>query len=139
MESLKEYLTFKSGTQKVFIIIKPGFLQYTENIMEILKDAGWVVDRTIVKKLLPQESKKLYEVHKKESFYEDLCNYMSSDISRACILKKIGSKLDDPFETIAKIKDNIRTEYGESDMRNVMHSSDSYESMVHEASVYFNL
>lgn len=139
MESLKEYLTFKFGTQKVFIIIKPGFLQYTENIMEILKDAGWVVDRTIVKKLLPQESKKLYEVHKKESFYEDLCNYMSSDISRACILKKIGSKLDDPFETIAKIKDNIRTEYGESDMRNVMHSSDSYESMVHEASVYFNL
>lgn len=139
MESLKEYLTFKSGAQKAFIIIKPGFLQYTENIMEILKDAGWVVDRTIVKKLLPQESKKLYEVHKKESFYEDLCNYMSSDISRACILKKIGSKLDDPFETIAKIKDNIRTEYGESDMRNVMHSSDSYESMVHEASVYFNL
>lgn len=139
MESLKEYLTFKSGAQKVFIIIKPGFLQYTENIMETLKDAGWVVDRTIVKKLLSQESKKLYEVHKKESFYEDLCNYMSSDISRACILKKIGSKLDDPFETIAKIKDNIRTEYGESDMRNVMHSSDSYESMVHEASVYFNL
>ena len=34
-------------------------------------------------------------------------------------------------------KDKIREEYGESDMRNVLHSSDSYKSFVHEAGIYF--
>ena len=139
MKTLREYLTFKSGDQKVFVIIKPGFLQYCGDVMERMKESGWVVDRTITKKLMLDEAKKLYEVHKKESFYEDLCKYMSSDISRAFIFKKTGSKLDDPFEAVAKIKDGIRTEFGESDMRNVMHSSDSEENMMKEASVYFNL
>ena len=34
-------------------------------------------------------------------------------------------------------KDKIREEYGQSEMRNVLHSSDSYKNFTHEASVYF--
>ena len=138
MESLKSYLTFNNG-QKVFIVIKPGFLNICDQVISRLNESKWEVDRTIVKKLTLDEAKQLYKVHKKESFYEDLCKYMSSDISRAFIIKKVGRDVDEPFEVVAKIKDEIRAEFGESDMRNAMHSSDSYENMLHEAGIYFNL
>ena len=68
MKSIKEYLTFKSKGQKVFVIIKPGFLQYSGEIMEKLKESGWVVDRTITKKLMLSEANNLYKVNNEESF-----------------------------------------------------------------------
>ena len=40
-------------------------------------------------------------------------------------------------EDYAKLKDEIREKYGESDMRNVLHSSDSYKNFTHESQVYF--
>jgi nucleoside diphosphate kinase len=59
---------------------------------------------------------------------------MSGGLTTAFILYK---KSDNIFEEFAKLKDKIREEYGESDMRNVLHSSDSYKSFVHESGVYF--
>jgi nucleoside diphosphate kinase len=84
--------------------------------------------------LLYDEAKSLYLVHKDEDFYEDLCKYMSSDLSTALILYK---KSDNIFKDFEKLKDKIREEYGESDMRNVIHSSDSYKSFTHESQIYF--
>ena len=63
---------------------------------------------------------------------------MSSDISRAFILKR-KSQDDNPFKAVAKIKDEIREKYGESDMRNVLHSSDKKENMMNEAPIYFGV
>lgn len=139
MIGLNNYLTFKNGGQKVFVVIKPGFLNLCDKIIERMKDSGWEVFKTTVKKLQLKEAKQLYKIHEKESFYEDLCKYMASDVSRAFIFEKYGSRLDEPFDVVAKIKNEIRNEYGESDMRNVMHSSDSEESMLQEAKIYFNL
>ena len=59
---------------------------------------------------------------------------MSSGLSTAMILYK---KSDDIFKDFAKLKDEIREKYGESDMRNVLHSSDSYKNFTHESQVYF--
>jgi nucleoside diphosphate kinase len=59
---------------------------------------------------------------------------MSSDLSMAMILYKKSDNIFKEFETL---KDKIREEYGESDMRNVLHSSDSYKSFTHESQVYF--
>ena len=42
-----------------------------------------------------------------------------------------------PLDEFAKLKDKIREEYGESDMRNVLHSSDSYKNFTHESQIYF--
>jgi nucleoside diphosphate kinase len=62
---------------------------------------------------------------------------MSSGPCRAFIIGKANSMK--PFEEVAKIKDEIRKKYGESDMRNVLHSSDSAENMEHEASIFFQV
>ena len=81
-----------------------------------------------------QEAKELYKVHKQEDFYDDLCKYMSSGLTTAFIVKKKSNNIFDEF---AKLKDKIREEYGESDMRNAIHSSDSYKSFTHESQIYF--
>ena len=62
---------------------------------------------------------------------------MSSGVSRAIIFKKDGKVDDDMFNEVKKIKDEIREKYGESDMRNVIHSSDSIESMDKEMRIFF--
>ena len=41
------------------------------------------------------------------------------------------------LQKLLKIKESIRDEYGESDMRNVIHSSDSWENAHKESEIYF--
>lgn len=125
--------------QQIFVVVKPGSLNLVQEVMDRMKKKCWKVERTVVKKLQLEEAKELYKVHKNEDFYENLCKYMSSDLSRAFIFSRPGTMNDSIFEEVAMIKDNIRDEFGESDMRNVMHSSDSLNAMLHEASIYFNL
>lgn len=138
MESLTKYLSSNINDpmrkDHVFVIIKPGFYNLSSELFKIFTEHGYKVIKSKTKRLTLAEAKSLYKVHKKEDFYDDLCKYMSSDITMAFILKK---KSDDIFKEFAKLKDEIREKYGESDMRNVLHSSDSYNNFTHESQVYF--
>jgi nucleoside diphosphate kinase len=141
MTTLKEHLleSIKS-TAEIFMIIKPGFLSQSQQILEILQKEGWEVKHSRVKRLLLSEAKRLYRIHKGQDFYKDLCEYMSSDISCAYILVNKSKKMSEQtFEEFSQIKQTIREKFGESEMRNVIHSSDSIENMYKEKSVYFAL
>ena len=118
----------------VLVVLKPGCQQLMGTICNIFKENGYNIVKTKSKRLTLDEAKDLYYVHRKEDFYKSLCEYMSSDITTAFILKK---KSDNIFKEFEKLKDEIRKKYGESDMRNVLHSSDSYKSFTHEAGIYF--
>lgn len=138
MKNLSNYISESiKSTKKIFVVIKPGFLDKTSDILNIYKEEGWKLEFTTIKKLLLSEAKELYKVHKKEKFYKDLCEYMSSGTTRALIFSKQTDK--DEFEEATKIKNRIRDEWGESDMRNVIHSSDSKENMEYETGIYFGL
>lgn len=136
MKNLKEYITegFNSH-KKIFVVIKPGFLDKAQEILDMYKDEGWTLKFSTIKQLLLSEAKELYKVHKKQDFYKDLCDYMSSGVTRAMIFTKETNK--DEFKEASRIKDEIREKWGESDMKNVVHSSDSKENMEHEAGIYF--
>ena len=138
MESLTTYLSSNISDpmrkDHVFVIIKPGFYNLSSELFKIFAEHGYTTVKSKTKRLTLEEAQSLYKVHKKEDFYEDLCKYMSSDITMAFILKK---KSDDIFKEFAKLKDEIREKYGESDMRNVLHSSDSYKNFTHESQIYF--
>lgn len=123
---------------RIFVIIKPGFFKYSQQILERFAVDGWEVEKSRTKQLLLKEAKRLYSIHKKEDWYKPLCEYMSSEPTTAFILiNKKRQKSPSIFDEVGSIKDEIRNEYGESDMRNVMHSSDSFEHMRNEMSVYF--
>ena len=121
----------------IFTIIKPGFLHLSDDIVKEFEENGWEVYKTRTKQLLSSEARELYKIHKKEDWYEPLVKYMSSGPTLAIIFRKVGNIPDDIYKAVGEIKDKIRDEYGESDMRNVMHSSDSLEHMMQEMQVYF--
>lgn len=135
MQSLKDFLLESAELEKIFVVIKPGFLDKAQEILDIYKDEGWTLKFSTVKQLLLSEARELYKVHKKQDFYKDLCDYMCSGVTRAMIFTKETNK--DEFKEATRIKDVIREKWGESDMRNVVHSSDSKENMDHEAGIYF--
>ena len=124
-------------SDKIFTIIKPGFLNYEQDIITMFERAGWKLDRTTIKTLTRDEAKELYKVHRDKDFYNDLCDYMSSGPSRAIIYKRYGNTNSDTFKDVAVLKDAIRDSWGIDDCKNVMHSSDSLSAMEHESGIYF--
>lgn len=137
MKHLSDFINESlDGSHHVFTVIKPGFLDKAGQIIEIFKKHGWQIEKTCTKQLTLGQAKSLYAVHKKEDFYKSLCNYMSSDRSTAIIYKK-HKTLMDPFKEVESIKDEIRKKFGESDMRNCLHSSDCAAHMASESSIYF--
>ena len=133
MKNLKIYLTDPKKNE-VFVIIKPGFLKKSADIMMMIKEEGFELVKTKTKFLTLDEAKKLYLIHKDEEWYKSLCDYMSSDLTLGLLFK---SDDKDPLKKMAEVKDKVREKFGESDMRNVMHSSDSYEHMLDEQCIYF--
>lgn len=138
MKDISNFLKEINGMTKnqVFVIIKPGFENLIGTLYTEFKEKGYKVVQMKTKHLLESEAKELYKVHKDEDFYEALCKYMSSGKTTAFILSKKSKNI---FKEFSKLKDAIREKYGESEMRNVLHSSDSFKSFEHEAPIYFNL
>ena len=139
MKELKQFLKTANDhdpmrKNHVLVVIKPGFENLFEKLVSIFNENGYSIVKVKTTKLTLDQAKRLYITHKKENFYSNLCDYMCSGPTTAMILKK---KSDNIFEEFAKLKDKIREDFGESDMRNVIHSSDSYKAFTHESQVYF--
>ncbi len=137
MKSLSQHLKKHikdSNKYKGFIIIKPGFENHTEEIINMIRGLKVNVKDICRKKLTYEEAKNLYIIHKDEDFYEGLCKYMSGGYSTALLLTSGSETL---IEDIKGIKDIFRNKYGVSDMENVMHSSDSLDHAKKEIKVYF--
>jgi len=138
MNNISQYVIAEQNRARIFVIIKPGFNKYSQQIIERFAEDGWSIERSTTKKLQLSEAKKLYKIHKKEEWYKPLCEYMASEPTTAFIfIKRYAKMTPEVFEETGKIKDELREKYSESDMRNVMHSSDSIEHMAAEKAVYF--
>lgn len=121
--------------ESVFVVIKPGSTHLTSTIINIMKRNNFTLYKIRPKKLRLNEAKSLYRVHEKEEFYNDLCRYMSSGISVGILFNYKGT--GDKFKKMSEVKELIRDKYSESDMRNVIHSSDNDDSMKSEMLKYF--
>ena len=126
-----------SQRELIFTIIKPGFLDKSQGIIELFAKSGWSVMMTSTKRLLPVQARELYKVHKDKDFYQDLCEYMSSGQSMAIIFERPGRTNDSTFKEVQDIKDVVRKRWGIDDCKNVLHSSDSFSAMEHEMRIYF--
>lgn len=134
MLGLKNYIKQQDIPNYEFMVIKPGFTHLVGKILEILTKNGFLVIKQVERQLTIDAAKKLYISHKNEDFYKDLCKYMSSGPSIGLLLSNTKHK------DLSKIKDEIREKYGEDEMRNCVHSSDSKESQTNvtrESKIYF--
>lgn len=120
--------------QKAFIVIKPGFLNYTQDIIEMFENDRFVLVDTKLKKLTLQEAQELYSPHKDQPFYDELCAYMSSDSSLGLLFV---SDLIEMFDKVKELKEKARELHGISEMKNTIHGSDSQANVVRESKIYF--
>ena len=121
-----------------FIIIKPGFLRYTDNIIKDLHRLDFVIIEAREKTLTREEAETIYSVHKGKPFYEKLIKYITSGPSIGMILLSPFSDRESTIETLKQLKERYRKRYGIDKTRNVMHSSDSYQNVIYEAEAFFN-
>jgi len=118
-----------------FCVLKPEFLNYEDDWINMLKNNGWTIVQKVKKKLTHKQAEELYKPHENESFYKDLCNYMcSSD----CICCSCYKECDNPIKDMDKLKERIRKSWGKDEMKNAMHSSDSQENVERESNICFN-
>ena len=117
-----------------FVILKPGFLDHSDEWLKILQDNEWdILDKQTLT-LSKEQAEELYKMHKGKDFYDDLCKYMSSG---ECLCCKCYKECSDPIEDMDKIKDEIRKKWGKDDMKNAMHSSDSLQNAARESKIIF--
>ena len=121
-----------------FIIIKPGFLKYTDNIIRDLHRLDFIVIEAMEKTLTREEAETIYSVHKGKPFYEELIYYMTSSPCIGMILLSPFSDRESTIETLKQLKERYRKRYGIDKTRNVMHSSDSYQNVIYEAEAFFD-
>ena len=121
-----------------FIIIKPGFLKYTDDIIRDLHRLDFIVIEAMEKTLTREEAETIYSVHKGKPFYEELIDYMTSSPCIGMILLSPFSDRELTIETLKQLKERYRKRYGIDKTRNVMHSSDSYQNVIYEAEAFFD-
>ena len=118
-----------------FCMLKPGFAQYADEFEKLLAANGWKVINKCVKKFTRDEIENFYSCHKDKPFYNRLCDYMITD---DCCCYSCYKNCKDPYKDMAEFKDKIRDQWGEDDMKNAMHSSDSKTNMKSETKLAFN-
>lgn len=121
--------------KEIFVVVKPGFLDKANQIIDKFARNGFVFKKMRTKQLTMGEAQRMYYVHKDEDFYYKLCKYMSSGPCLGILFDASG--IEDPFKITDELKDKIRNQFGMDDMRNCLHSSDNVENMKKESSVFF--
>lgn len=144
MKTLREFILEQLNVPdnvKAFTIIKPGFLDHEEEIHQHIMSKGFIMhDHTSPMRLTTAQAQELYKPHEDKDFYGDLCTYMSSDDIVAAMWTFDNEKHSgtNTVSLMKEIKDHFRDKYGEDEMKNCMHSSDSLENVKREAKIIFN-
>lgn len=127
--------TQSTDTINGFVIIKPGFLAYKDQIMTLLKNNGWRVVQQGELRLSKKQAEELYRDHKGKGYYDSLCSYMCSG---PCACFSCCKDCTDPIKDMSALKEKVRGRWGQDEMKNVMHSSDSTDNAARESKVVFN-
>lgn len=135
MKTLTQFIYESSNLElNGFCILKPEFLEHTDDFLALLKNNGWNIVQKKKLLLTKEQSENLYSPHKDKDFYKDLCKYMSSGECLCCSCHK---DCEDPIEDMKKLKDKVRKNWGKDEMKNGMHSSDSLENVNRESKIIF--
>lgn len=138
MKTLVEYIHESNESSNLelngFCILKPEFLEHSEDFLALLKNNGWNIVQKKELLLSKEQAADLYSPHKDKDFYKDLCDYMSSDKCLCCLCQK---DCEDPINDMKKLKDKVRENWGKDEMKNGMHSSDSLANVNRESKIIF--
>jgi len=134
-----------SSVEQTLSIIKPDAVErnLTEEIKNVFKSNGFEIKNEKKIKLEKSEAEKFYQVHQSKSFFNDLCEYLSSGPILVMILEKFNAVVDnrnlmgatDPQKAE---EGTLRKKYGISIDKNSVHGSDSVDNAKIEIDFFFS-
>ena len=126
-------------------IIKPDAVErnLSEEIKNEFKKNGFNILKEKKIKLEKSDAETFYKVHQTKSFYNDLCDYLSSGPIVVMALEKENAVADNRKLMGATDPKNaesgtLREKYGISIDKNSVHGSDSVENAKIEINFFFN-
>ena len=134
-----------SSVEQTLSIIKPDAVErnLTEEIKNVFKSNGFEIKNEKKIKLEKSEAEKFYQAHQSKSFFNDLCEYLSSGPILVMILEKFNAVVDnrnlmgatDPQKAE---EGTLRKKYGISIDKNSVHGSDSVDNAKIEIDFFFS-
>lgn len=131
--------------ESTLAIIKPDAFPRADDIINLIKEAGYVIPNTDQVLLSKQRAADFYAEHADRPFYNDLVQYMASAPSLVLVLRKqaaiaswrqmIGPTVPDTARKTAP--NSIRAKFGTDPTNNAVHGSDSAESAAREIAFFF--
>ena len=125
-------------------MIKPDAVKdgHSGPIIKMIEDAGFSIIGMKLTRLSKERAGEFYAVHRNRSFYNSLCEYMSSGKIIAMVLEKDNAIVD--FRKLIGATNpedaeegTIRQLYAKSLQANAVHGSDSDENARNEAGFFF--
>jgi len=131
--------------EQTLSIVKPDAVERNlENkIKSFFKEKGLKIQKSKKVHITKEEAEEFYKVHQTKSFYQDLCNYLSSGPIVVMVLE--GEEAVSKNRQIMGATDPLKAEtgtlrkmYGLSIDKNSVHGSDSVENAKIEISFFFD-
>ena len=126
-------------------MIKPDAVKdnHIGAIINMIEQAGFGIQAMKLVRLTPQTARTFYQVHKERSFYEQMCQAMSTGPVVAMVLEKENAvtdfrKLIGATDPAQALKGTIREQFGNSIEANAIHGSDADETAAVEAKSFFS-
>ena len=125
-------------------IIKPDAVERNleEKIRTFLEKYNFKILKSKKVKISKEEASEFYKAHQAKSFYNDLCNYLSSGPIVVMILERENAvsknrKLMGATDPLKAEKGTLREMYGLSIDKNSVHGSDSVTNAKIEIDFFF--
>jgi len=146
----KKYILMSSRNEIImsgkitFSMIKPGAVQHQDigSILNIVCAKGFRIVAMKMSRMSRERAEKFYCEHKKQPFYNELVDFMSSGPIIAIVFEKENAVAD--FRKLIGATDPLKAEDGtirkmfaESVQKNAIHGSDSDENALREALFHF--
>ena len=131
--------------ERTLFIIKPDGVArgLIGKITERIEEAGFRIVAMKMVHMSEEQAEEFYQVHRGQSYFEGLINFMISDPSVVMVLEgqdviAKNRKLIGATNPKDAAEGTIRRKYATDGRRNVVHGSDSPETAAFEISYFFN-
>lgn len=132
-------------TERTLIILKPDVVQrrLLGEIISRFEAKGFKLVAAKLTQVSEQAARELYVVHKGKEFYEPLVKFLVSSPSLLTVWEADGiietaRRLIGPTSGFEAVPGTIRGDYSLSTRYNLVHGSDSRESVEREIKVFFS-
>jgi UMP-CMP kinase len=131
--------------ESTLAIVKPDAFDRADQIVAVLKEAGFVIAEREVIALTKSRAAEFYREHAGRPFFDDLVTLMSSGSAVALVLRREQAVAHcrtvmgptDPKNARAVAPDSVRAKFGTSVQRNAIHGSDSPAAATREIAFLF--